>query len=209
MKNFIFIWSCLLLVSFCEADIITVDDDGPADFDNIQAAIDDANSGDTVIVADGNYTGSGNRDLDFGGKAIIVRSENGPNNCIIDCENSGRGFYFHSNEGHDSVVDGFTIINGYSSYSGGGICMMVDWDTWVSSTPTIKNCIICYNNTDGTGGGIYFYATEHQKGPIITNCVISNNYKCGIFYYVDEIWPMPSAGVISNCKIKINKGIIS
>lgn len=40
----------LWLISTAHARIITVDDDGPADFNNIQAAIDDANDGDTVEV---------------------------------------------------------------------------------------------------------------------------------------------------------------
>jgi hypothetical protein len=60
------------------AKTITVDDDRPADFNNIQAALDAAVSGDTVTVADGRYQGPGNRDLDFDGKAITLRSENGP-----------------------------------------------------------------------------------------------------------------------------------
>jgi len=33
-----------------QARTITVDDDAPADFNNIQAAIDDANNGDTVEI---------------------------------------------------------------------------------------------------------------------------------------------------------------
>jgi hypothetical protein len=58
----------------------------PADQPTIQAGIDAAVNGDTVLVADGTYTGVGNRDIDFKGKAITVKSENGPENCIIDCE---------------------------------------------------------------------------------------------------------------------------
>jgi len=96
----------------------------PADQPTIQDGIDAASNGDTVLVAADTYTGDGNKNLDFGGKAITVRSENGPETCIIDCEGSGRGFHFHSGENPNSVVDGFKIINGNPGYlgSGGGIC---------------------------------------------------------------------------------------
>ena len=47
-------------------------EDGSADhpFDAIQEALDAASDGDTIIVRDGTYTGAGNRDIDFGGKAV-------------------------------------------------------------------------------------------------------------------------------------------
>ncbi|MBA7646107.1 hypothetical protein ES703_53868 [subsurface metagenome] len=107
--------SCLVMAMFliamgcatAEGRVIYVDDDGTAEFDNIQAAINDANDGDTVIIADGTYTGDGNRDIDFLGKAITLRSENGPENCIIDCNGSEtgyhRGFYFHNGEDSNSA----------------------------------------------------------------------------------------------------------
>ena len=148
----------------------------PGDQPTIQAGIDAASNGDTVLVADGTYKGTGNKDLDFKGKAITVQSENGANNCIIDCENSGRGFYFHSGEGSNSVVSGFTVTNGGPSYegsgngAGGGIYCS-------SSSPTIANCIIngnvaaSYNFKPGSGGGIYCSSSS----PTITNCTISNN----------------------------------
>ena len=67
------------------------------------------NRGASAAVADGTYTGAGNKDLDYKGKAITVISENGPEITIIDCEGEGRGFWFHTNEGENSVLSGFTI----------------------------------------------------------------------------------------------------
>ena len=58
--------------------------DGTGDFPTIQAALDAAGQGDVIELADGTFTGDGNRDIDYLGKAITVRSENGPENCIID-----------------------------------------------------------------------------------------------------------------------------
>ncbi|MEW6681223.1 MAG: hypothetical protein AB1297_09460 [bacterium] len=94
-------------------------------------------------MADGLWTGSGNKNLSWSGKHITVRSENGPENCIIDCQNSGRGFYFN-NSGSGDVVLGFTIRNGYVTGSwpsncGAGI------DCWSNSSPSITNNTISGN----------------------------------------------------------------
>ncbi len=93
----------------------------PADQSTIQAGIDAAVNGDTVLVADGVYEGPGNRDLDFQGRAITVRSGNGAETCIIDCDGTvsdqHRGFYFHNGEGRDSVVEGFTIKTAWLTIS--------------------------------------------------------------------------------------------
>lgn len=158
---------------------IYVDDDEPADFNNIQEAINDANNADTVIVADGVYTGLGNRDIDFLDKAITVRSENGPENCIIDCNGTEaephRGFYFHNGEDSNSVLHGFTIANGYASYGGGIKCSE-------SSSPTINNCIITDNSAENDGGGIYCW----QSSPTLTNCTFSRNSAPTVHILVDE-----------------------
>jgi len=104
-------------------------------------------NGFTIIVLDGTYTGNGNRDIDFNGKAITLQSQNGAGTCIIDCQGSYRGFYFHSGEGDDSVLDGFSVTQGYE-YMGGG--MYIE-----NSEPTIKNCSFRYNLVHNEGGGIY------------------------------------------------------
>ena len=144
------------------------------------------------MVADGTYTGDGNKNLDFNGKAITVQSENGPENCIIDCEGDGRGFYFHSAEEFDSVVSGFTITNGYfPSMSCTGICCN-------TSSPTIENCIISGNSTNWNGGGLCCtnsYAT-------IKNCIIRNNnasYHGGGIYLAG-----PGGRIVRDCTISEN-----
>ncbi|UCF43770.1 MAG: right-handed parallel beta-helix repeat-containing protein [Planctomycetota bacterium] len=218
----------VFLVVPCCGRTITVDDDGPADFDNIQAAINDANDGDEVVVADGNYSGEGNHDIDFLGKAITVRSMNGRGNCEINCQGMGRGFFFHSGEDSNSVVDGFYIHGGYigGPYSlsgeGGGIYCRYSSprikNCWIMgnmaergagiycylSSPVIENCYIGYNDLsviwDVTwGGGIY---CERLSNPTIINCTISNNKvsKAGGGIYSKESKPK-----LINCTISDNE----
>jgi hypothetical protein len=133
-------------------------------FDTIKEGIDFAGPHDTVQVANGTYTGTGNKNLDFKGKAITVQSKHGPEDCIIDCKNAGRGFHFHNGEGQDAVVSGFTITNGYG-YDGGAI-RCTD-----SSSPSIINCIILGNESTDDGGAVYC----HTASPIFINCIISSN----------------------------------
>ena len=137
----------------------------PGVYSTIQAAIDDASDGDTIWVADGQYSGDGNIDIDFKAKAITVISENGPENCIIDCDYRGRGFDFHSGEDQNSVLDGFTIINGYAGELGGGI-------RCTASSPTITNCIITENTAAEFGGGI---CNSYYSSPTIINCTFVKN----------------------------------
>lgn len=156
----------------------------PSEQPTIQAGIDAAVAGDTVLVADGTYTGSGNKNLDIKGKAITVQSENGPNSCIIECEGNGRGFYFHNAEGQNSVVSGFTITNGLAQGGGGGIyCARY-------SSPTITNCTISNNS----GGGVFC----GESSPTITNCTISSNSGGGIYCATY------SSPTITNCTISNN-----
>ena len=90
----------------------------------IQSGIDAASNGDVVIVRDGTYAGAGNRDIDFKGKAIHLKSENGPERCIIDARGSEsephRGFAFQNYEGPDSILDGFAITGGFAVSDRGG-----------------------------------------------------------------------------------------
>ncbi|MCH7918451.1 MAG: right-handed parallel beta-helix repeat-containing protein [Planctomycetes bacterium] len=140
-------------------------------FRTIQHGIDMATDGDTVLVAAGIYRGLGNKDLDYGGRSITVRSEAGSSKTIIDCQGSGRGAFFHSGETTASLLDGFTIINGNTERGAGIYCL--------GSSPTIQNCVI-----SGCSGfycaGIYCKDEAHA---IISNCKIvgnAGNYNGGV-----------------------------
>ncbi|MHC4499936.1 MAG: LamG-like jellyroll fold domain-containing protein, partial [Planctomycetota bacterium] len=140
----------------------------PSVYPTIQAGIDAAGPGDAVIIAEGIYTDANNRDLDFGGKAITVRSTD-PNNpavvaaTVIDCQSSARGFYFHSGETASSVLAGLTISNGYADNGGGVRCE--------GSSPTIRKCVFSGNAAESDGGGI----GNEGCSPTVTGCVFTGN----------------------------------
>ncbi|MBN2057076.1 right-handed parallel beta-helix repeat-containing protein [bacterium] len=147
----------------------------PSQYGTIQAGMDAAQPGDEVIVADGVYSGDGNRDLQFYGKAVTVRSANGPGTCIIDCEGSGsdyrRGFFCHFNETPASVIRGFEIRNGYAGgpypyYSGAGI------SCYDGASPTIIECRFT-NGTARYGGGVRCSMNAHVT---ILDCVFEGNH---------------------------------
>ena len=208
MKALTAVLAVLAGIASSQARIITVDDDGPADFNNIQAAIDDANHGDTVEIRPGTYTGAGNRDIDFKGKAITVRSTN-PNDwgvvaaTVIDCQGSEadphRGFKFNSGEDANSVLAGLSITSGYGprdviagndrAFVGGGIYC-------AASSPTISECIISHNRAPN-GGGICCCI---GAAPRIRNCRVRDNsgFGGGGIYCTD------SSVEVVNCIVRNN-----
>lgn len=130
----------------------------PADKPTIQTAIDAAVNGDTVLVADGTYT----ENIDFKGKAISVKSVNGAIATIINGNKIDYVVKFQTNEGPTSILDGFTVTNGYP----GGIDI-------AGSSPTVENNTITAN-TGCTGVGINI-----SGAPLIQNNIISNNVQAG------------------------------
>lgn len=133
----------------------------------IQAAIDAAADADTVLVAPGTYQ----ENINFMGKAITVRSDQGAAVTIIDGGAADTVAYFGNGETTASVLDGFTLQNGLASAgplastgNGGGFYI-------IEASPTIRNNIITGNIADHPGFGI-----EINRGsPIIDGNTITNN----------------------------------
>jgi hypothetical protein len=143
----------------------------PDDCATIGEAIAIAQDGDMVLVADGVYTGPGNRNLNFGGRDLIVCSANGPENCIIDCEELGRAFTLENGETRDAVIEGFTIRNGAAPMGSGGAI-----DIALETSPTIRNCVIRDCMADAFGGGV---AVRGQCTPLIDRCTFIDNRAFG------------------------------
>ncbi len=187
-------------------NIIYVDVNGPNDpgsgsyadpFRRIQNAIDDANTGDTVEIRPGVYTGAGNFDLDPNGKSITIRS-NDPNNpeiiaqTIIDPNQAGRGFYFWNEEDANCIIWGLTIRNAstVTGYNGAGIYCD-------NSRPTIRNCVIKDGYAKGSGGGICC----DSNNTTIINCTITGNTAD---YYGGGISCIFCAPLITGCTVSGN-----
>ncbi len=103
----------LLPFSLAEAATIYVPDNHPT----IQGAINASVNGDMIIVRTGKYA----ENIDFSGKAIVVKSELGPTMTVIDGTQSGW----------------------VAAFTSGGIALL-------NSSPTVNNTIV-WDNTASTG----------------------------------------------------------
>jgi predicted outer membrane repeat protein len=166
----------LVLVNTVSARTWYIMPDGTGDAPTIQAGIDSATTGDEVVLANGTFGGPGNRDIDYHGKAVTVRSESGdPAMCIVDCPGDyfepHRGFYFNSGEGPGSVLEGVTITN---AWAGGGLPDNLGGGVYCKnqSSPTIANCFFIRNHAERGGGAI---SCRDYSSPTLTNCVLASN----------------------------------
>ena len=164
----------------CGNDIY-VDDDGPADFDNIQAGIDAADYGDTVSVAPGTYyenirlkdginlLGAGADvtiiDAQGYGDVVDARAKN-VTICGFTLRNSGEDDLWHTNcgvyvaGGYVPVITNNVIV---SNKIGIGI--------WNGAHPDIRNNIILNNSL-----GLYIYGKEESPSnpEILNNTIVYN-----------------------------------
>jgi hypothetical protein len=184
-----------LLAPWARADILQV----PAQYAGIQAAIQAAQPGDTVLVADGVY----HETVDFAGKAITVashflldRDSQHIFNTIIDGSQPARPdtascVLFVHGEGNGALLEGFTLRGGRGTLwldehgaglyrEGGGILIQ-------AASPTIRHNWITDNEATATGPGVSSAGGGAIRcgdgNPLIHNNVITRNrgrYGAGI-----------------------------
>ena len=157
----------------------------PSDQPTIQAGIDAAAGGDTVIVSPGTFL----ENIDFLGKAIILRSQQGADVTVIDGNRAGSVVTFSSGETAFTAIDAFTIRNGEAGLGGGIYCN--------GASPTIASCVITGNVAAGAGGGVFC----EESAPAVLGCTVVGNSTVnnggGLFFF-------ESAPMIRGCTISGN-----
>jgi len=171
------------LYTNAQASKFLVKPDGTGGYPTIQAAINVAASGDSILLADGIFTGPGNRDIHspFGKLTIIYSVSNDPEACVIDCQFQGSGFSFVT-PASGSLLRGITVknanqtgivVNGgqmaisscrVESCQGGGLILMY-------CQVQLDHCLIQQNSSPVIGGGLYLLSADGQ----ITSCQIIGN----------------------------------
>lgn len=171
----------------------------PEDFATIQAAVDASEAGDSVVVGPGTYRGPGNRSIHFPGHELVVTSAAGAEETTLDVQgsasNPGRGFLLDQGEGPETILDGFTIVNGWMSTEENrpGAAFSGDGEHAPSGSafseaaekhdlsgggfkvnlgsPTIRNLVIKQCHSEYTGGGA---SIEAAASPRVSNVVIQD-----------------------------------
>ncbi len=146
-------------------------------FASIQANIDAASEGDTVLIDPGTYVGS----INFKGKNIVVGSlylTTGDTSyirqTIIDANNFGSVARFENGEGPDAVLAGLTLTNGNAVEGGGVYCN--------GASPTFSHLRIVENNAYSCGGGEDFKGAAgggvflKNSNATLTNVTVSQNF---------------------------------
>lgn len=133
-------------------------------FDAIQEAIDQAKTGDAILLRPGTYTGVGNRSIEFDGRGIQLVSELGPQVTTIDCQGNSRAFNFDDDEGNNAIVRGLTITGA------SGTAILIN-----EACPTFDNCIIRDNSTSASGGAFAILNSNTAPLTDLRNSIVSGN----------------------------------
>jgi parallel beta-helix repeat protein len=136
----------------------------PQDYPTIQAAINAAVAGDTVLVSPGTYV----ERIDFQEKEITVESTDGPTSTIIDGNQAGVVVRIVANEGQTPVLRGFTVRNGSNEpFFGGGV--------YAYGGPALIEGNRVTGNVGCNGGGI---EADTSSATIRNNLVSDNRPGC-------------------------------
>lgn len=159
---------CLMVTSTALCRTWEINTAGTGDAPTIQAGIDSAAAGDTVLVNIGTYD---EHDIQMKSGVLLISYSALWEYTIIDAGGQG-GVIICDGVDATGVIYGFTITGGHATgagtdASGGGIACLN------YSAPEIRLCAIAGNTADFEGGGIL---CDDHSSPYITDCVIRENH---------------------------------
>ena len=179
---------------FSRADTWEVPQEAPT----ISAALALCSAGDTVLVADGTYSGTGNRNITLPSFDVVVRSSGGADDCTIDLEGQGRWLEVRNGLTRATVIEGFRVIHGHETL-GGGIAITY-------GSPLIQNCAFEGNYALG-GAAILSLGPD----PLVRNCVFLRNETSSTGHggaaYIGSLSVLPPA-IFENCVFHHNRAAV-
>jgi hypothetical protein len=152
----------------------------PSQYPTIQAGIDAALNGDTVLVAPGTYVAD---TIVIQDKNILLTSAEGPSATEI------RGCIWI----RGASVDTTCVLRGFR-LNGQGVTSLADNLVWVEyGSPIVWGNVIENNNTGFGGAGIWAY----ESGAVIRGNIVRNNSCCayGGGILVEQVYPPDSRSV--------------
>ena len=138
----------------------------PGGATTIQAAFDLASNGDTIELAEGTYTGSGNCNLNLT-KELTVAGETGdPSDVMLDCNHDSQILNVRGTNAAilSATLSGLTFQRGRST-NGGGVEVSF-------ANPLIENCRFQQNIADALGGGLFI---QSLSVPVVRGCTFTDN----------------------------------
>ncbi|MDR1819935.1 MAG: DUF11 domain-containing protein [Methanobrevibacter sp.] len=187
----------------------------------IQDAVNNASSGDTVIIPTGTYTGIGNRNININKNLTIV----GEGNVIIDGEGSSNRIFYSTSNGIRFNISNLNIKNTISSSNGAiymsgsssinvtncnftnttssyydGSAIYINKGSNSDKNNSVTDCNFINTHSTGSttkGGAIFIYGTDGSGIDSVIGCNFTNTYTgcCGGAVYISS-----SNSMVSDCK---------
>ena len=146
----------------------------------IQAGLDSCADNDIALVGPGTYY---ENIVWPNTQGIHLISELGPDVTIVDGDSTGSVIACTTNTDTTTLIDGFTLQNGFAMGGGGIFCY--------GASPTIKNNVIIDNKSERGAGICLIYSSS-----IITGNTISDNTACHMGH---EEWWGGGIAIMDSC----------
>jgi hypothetical protein len=188
MKKVAIVLSLIVSVSATQLKV-------PSAYSTIQAGLNAASSGDTVLVAAGTYT----ENIiwpDVNGIKLISAGDS--SNTIIDGSGTSSVIYMNPSS---ATIDTTTLIQGFKITNGGGVSNGGGMSIIGGSSPLLSNLRVSNNQADISGGGFYINASS----PKIINTSFEENIG-GVSGGAISFWNN-SAAKLSGIQVVLNSAI--